>query len=260
MKALLHSRLFQGVVRHRRHEDGAHDFSYSLNLALLDLDELDDLPSHLPWHGKRFAPRSFRRSDYFAAHDPDMKKALRDRVDAELGFRPKGRIQMLTQLRSFGYLFNPVSFYLLHDEHDRLAAVIAEVTNTPWRERHAYVLDARGEDAAQTRKWTFQKVFHVSPFHGMDHVYRWRLQLRGHRFVVAMVNERAGKRVFDATLVGDLKGLSRHEVARQVRRSPLQSQRLHFAIYWQALRLFLKRATFHRHPHKAADPPKKIKA
>ena len=260
MTSMSNSRLFEGSVRHRRHGDGAHDFNYSLDLVLLDLDELDGLPSHLPWRGKRWAPRSFRRSDYFAAQDSNLDNAVRDCILAELGFRPAGRILLLTQLRSFGYLFNPVSFYLCHDDHHQLVAVIAEITNTPWRERHAYVLDARSETPQEVHDWSFEKVFHVSPFHGMDHIYRWQLQLHKDGLVVAMVNEREGKHVFDVTLAGDFQGLHRHGVARQVRRSPFQSQRLHFAIYWHALRLFLKRVTFHRHPRKVAESIANIKA
>jgi DUF1365 family protein len=252
MKSMTHSRLFEGAVRHRRHQDGAHKFNYSLNLVLLDLDELEELPSHLPWRGKRWAPRSFRRSDYFGAHDVDLKDAVRNQVVSELGFLPEGRILLLTQLRSFGYLFNPVSFYLCHDNSNQLVAVIAEITNTPWRERHAYTLDARSEVAQGNHSWSFEKEFHVSPFHGMDHVYHWRLQLHKEGLVVAMVNEHEEQRVFDVTLDGSFQSLNRRGVARQARRSPFQSQRLHFAIYWHALRLFLKRATFHCHPRKVA--------
>lgn len=254
MKALRRSRLFEGTVRHRRHADGLHAFRNTLRLVLLDLDELQELPSILPWGGKPWAPRSFRREDYFAPEEPDLRTAVRDRVERDLGFRPGGNVLLLTQLRSFSYLFMPVSFYLCHDTQDRLVAVVAEITNTPWRERHAYVLDARAEDPRSTRIWEFDKQFHVSPFHGMDHVYRWRLQVRHDRLVVAMVNERAGRRVFDATLAGRLQPFTRSGVARQAWRSPLQGQRIHFAIYVQALRLFLKRATFHRHPRKSAAP------
>jgi len=259
MKSMTHSRLFEGTVRHRRHEDRAHEFNYSLNLVLLDLDELEDLPSHLPWGGKRWAPRSFRRSDYFGAQDVDLKDAVRDRVLSELDFRPEGRILLLTQLRSFGSLFNPVSFYLCHDNNNQLVAVVAEITNTPWFERHAYTLDARSESPQEHHSWSFEKDFHVSPFHGMDHSYHWRIQLHKDGLVVAMVNEREGERVFDVTLDGSFQSLNRRGVARQVQRSPFQSQRLHFAIYWHALRLFLKRATFHRHPRKVAASTANIK-
>ncbi|MHC4380807.1 MAG: DUF1365 domain-containing protein [Planctomycetota bacterium] len=249
-----HSRLFQGTVRHRRHEDARHAFRYRLDLVLLDLDEASALSGFLPWGGKPWAPRSFCRKDYFAPESTDLKAAVQDRVEEDLGFRPEGRILLLTQLRSFGYLFMPVSFYLCHDAEDRLVAVVAEITNTPWHERHAYVLDARAEDPQAPRHWEFEKVFHVSPFHGMDHLYRWTLQLRGDRLVVAMENERDGRKVFDATLAGRLHPWTRSGVARQAWRSPFQSQRIHFAIYVQALRLFLKRATFHRHPKKSAIP------
>ena len=255
MSALLQSRLFEGVVRHRRLDDKNHAFQYPLRMMFLDLAEVSALPEILPWGGKAWSPRSFRREDYLSPEVPDLSEAVRDRVAKELGFRPEGRIVLLTQLRSFGYLFMPVSFYLCHDQEGELAAVVAEITNTPWRERHAYVLDARAESATAARRWEFDKVFHVSPFHGMDHVYRWRLQLRGNRLVVAMVNMRKGKKVFSATLSGQLTAANRKGMVRQIWRSPLQSQRLHFAIYLQALILFLKRASFHRHPLRAAKNP-----
>ena len=56
---------------------------------------------------------------------------------------------LLTNLRTLGHCFNPVSFYYCFDDAENLEAVVAEVTNTPWGERHAYVLDAPPHRARQ---------------------------------------------------------------------------------------------------------------
>ncbi len=252
MSALTHSRLFQGTVRHRRRGEKEHAFRYDLGLVLIDLAELPRLVDALPWRGLGWGPRAYRRADYLDAENPCLDTAVRLRVEAELGFRPDGAVRMLTQLRTFGYLFNPVSFYLCHDAEGGMAAVVAEITNTPWGERHAYVLDARDTARATTHRWSFRKVFHVSPFHGMRQTYHWALNLSGDRLAVSMWNEQDGKRVFDATLAGRLRPLTKRAMALDALRRPLQSQRLHLAIYWQAARLFLKRVRFHPHPRKLA--------
>lgn len=239
--------LFDGHVRHRRHRAGRHRFLYRLGLVLLDVDRTESFQGG--WL------RSFRRSDYHGHAAIPLKESVRLRVEEQLGFVPRGRVLMLTQLRSFGYLFNPVTFYLCHDEGDALVAVVAEITNTPWRERFDYVLDARDSTGTTTRRWTFAKAFHVSPFHGMDHEYRWTLRMEGDHLAISMVNFRDGKRQFDASLVGILRPLTRRSLRRQAMRSPFQGQRMHLAIYWHALRLFLKRATFHVHPDKRSHSP-----
>lgn len=250
MPSLEHSRIYSGWVRHRRRVDGQHSFCYPLSLVLVDLDEWQSLQELLPFRGHRFAPRSLRRSDYFDAENADLATAVRDHVEGQLGFRPGGRIQMLTQLRSFGYLFNPVTFYLCRDEAGGVEAVVAEITNTPWGERHAYVLDGRDGSQSATQSWTFEKTFHVSPFHGMDHLYRWRLHLSSNRLTVTMQNERDKRCVFDVVMNGRLSALNAKSLRRSIWRRPFQSQRLHAAIYWQALRLYWKKATFHPHPRR----------
>ena len=108
----------------------------------------------------------FRRADYLG--DPADRRwptpSARSSPSAP-GRAPGGPIRLLTHLRSFGHCFNPVSFYYCFDAGERLQAVVAEVTNTPWGERHAYVLGG-----AATARWpsAFDKELHVSPFMGMD--------------------------------------------------------------------------------------------
>jgi DUF1365 family protein len=170
-----------------------------------------------------------------------------DRVEQQLGFRPAGPVRMLTQPRTFGYVFNPVTIYYCHDEHEQLAAIAAEVTNTPWGERHTYVLDARTD----THK-RFRKDFHVSPFFPMDHDYDWRFSAPDAALEVHMSNLAREGAVFHAGLVARRRELSAATLAGVLLRYPLQSLRLHLAIYWQAALLYAKRTPFHTHPRKLA--------
>ena len=93
----------------------------------------------------------------------------------QTGARPQGPIRLLTQLRSFGHCFNPVSFYYCFDAGgERVQAVVAEVTNTPWGERHAYVIETAQPRHVAVLAGELDKALHVSPFMGMDHRYEAR--------------------------------------------------------------------------------------
>jgi uncharacterized protein len=78
--------------------------------------------------------------------------AVRQQVGIALGRTPQGAIRVLTQPRSWGLSFNPVSFFYCFEADGTLAAVLCEVTNTPWRERYHYVLPAQG-DGFSTSPW-----------------------------------------------------------------------------------------------------------
>jgi len=147
--------LYEGSILHLRREP-RRLFRHPLTLAYLDLEEVGAL---LDGRLVRSSPGlvRFRRSDYLGDPRIDLDHAVRDLVERRTGQRPRGPVRVLTQLRSFGHCFNPVSFYYcLDDTSGRIAALVAEVTNTPWGERHAYVIpDGAGR---------FGKALHVSPF------------------------------------------------------------------------------------------------
>jgi hypothetical protein len=166
------SRLYEGWVRHRRHAPTPHAFRYRLFQPYLDLDELPaTLDGRLFWSARRPALAWFRRADHFGDPAVPLAEAVRTEVARQTGARPTGPIGLLTHLRYFGYCFNPVSFYYCWDAAGAsLEFLLAEVTNTPWGERHCYVVDLRAGAPAPT-----PKAFHVSPFMGMDQEYRWRV-------------------------------------------------------------------------------------
>ena len=167
----MQSCLYLGSVRHRRFEPTDNRFAYRIFMTYLDLAEVPQLfDRYLFWSARRAAPAWFRRADFHGDAARPLDDAVRDLVASRTGARPTGPIRLLTHLRYFGYSFNPVSFYYCFDHSGtRVETIVAEITNTPWKERHAYVLPIEssvGSGAAW--RFQFQKQFHVSPFMPMD--------------------------------------------------------------------------------------------
>ncbi len=242
------SALYEGWVRHRRFEPVEHEFRYRLFLPYLDLDEMPEvLDPYALWSARRPAPAWFRRSDFMGDSSLPLADCARDAAAETLGSRPAGPVRLLANLRYLGHSFNPVSFYFCFDERDAsVEAVVAEVTNTPWGERHAYAIGHADDD--RVIRGRLEKSFHVSPLMGMDHTYDWRVTTPGDELVVHIASSRAGNQAFDATLSLRRRELSPGLMRSVLVRYPAMSVRVATAIYWQALRLKLKGAPYHAHP------------
>ena len=238
--------MYEGVIRHRRLTP-RREFAHPLALAYLDLDELPQLLD-----GGLVKPRPglvrFRRADYLGPATVPLDHAVRELVSECTGERPDGPIRLLTQLRSFGHCFNPVSFYYCFDPAgENVRALVAEVTNTPWGERHAYVL--RQRDAGRlVLSAQFEKAMHVSPFMGMDHRYDVHATTPGPTLSVHIGSSRAGSPVFDATLSLGRRELTRASMARMTARYPFATVRVLALIYAHAIGLKLAGAPVHPHP------------
>jgi DUF1365 family protein len=242
---------YEGWVRHRRYEPVQHGFRYPLFLMYLDLDELPQLFDGSPgWSARRPALARFRRSDYLGDPDRPLREEVLDLLAQRTDRRPDGPVRLLTQLRQLGVSFNPVSFYFCFDRQgEKVEAVVAEVTNTPWGERHSYVLERDGDGAVLSER--MPKEFHVSPFLAMDGDYEWRVSEPNGSLQVHIANSSDGTAVFDATL-----SLQRHELEpklmrRLLVRYPAASLAVLARIYLQALLLKLKGVRHYPHPERA---------
>lgn len=212
-------------------------------MAYVDLDEL---PSLLGGRLVRRSPGTvrFRRSDYHGPAEVPLDQAVRDTVERHTGSRPAGPIRVLTNLRSFGHCFNPVSFYYCFDAAgQQIDAVLAEVTNTPWGERHAYVVpEGLGR---------FEKAMHVSPFMGMDHTYTCNAARPGRHLSVSLENRRVGEKLFEASLVLERRELNPSSIRRVNLRYPLATVRVLALIYAHALGLRLSGVRPFPHPERS---------
>ena len=259
---VLHSALYRGKVTHARHAPKKHRFSYSVFLLYLDLDELPRLfQGAWLWSYERFNVASYQRRHFLGPPGIPLQDAVRARVEQVTGAAPPaGPIRLLTNVGYLGLCFNPVSFYYLFEaDGTTLHTIVAEITNTPWGERHCYVLSAStAVDAGESKEWRFDKDFHVSPFFEMDLRYRWRFNTpqasAGSTLAVAMenrVSSDAGDRVFDATLHLERSPFTKSALRRALLRHPWMTGKVLFAIYWQAFRLWMKRVPFFSHPERA---------
>jgi len=259
--------VYEGTIRHRRFEPIEHSFRYRFFLMYLDLGELPGVLDRFPlFSARRAAPARFRREDFMGDPARPLDECAREAVAAATGERPAGPVRLLTGLRYFGHSFNPVSFYYCFDPAgEQVEAVVADVQNIPWGERHPYVL-ARGERRGTVLSEDLEKSFHVSPLMGMDQTYSFRASEPGESIAVhiesrpretasarledgSMRSRQSGtQKTFDATLNLRRRELSGRTLGGMLARYPAMSLQVVAKIYAQSLRLKLKGAKYHPHP------------
>ena len=241
----MNSAIFRGKVRHRRFQPKEHKFSYRLYLNWIDLDEVKkafNIPLILSC-GRLPAIIKFNRKHYMSPETENLKKTVLDRIENDLGFRPEGKVCILTTIQYFGLCYNPVSFYFAYDRDGTPAAVASEINNTPWDQRFTYCHDLR-----KGKRHRFKKEFHISPFMPMEMDYTWFFHLEDEKIFINMQNFENGKLVFDATLKLAKQNFSVPAMIKSAILYPLMPVKIMAGIYYHAFRLWLKTTPFHEHP------------
>ena len=222
-------------------------------MMYLDLDELPGLfDKFWFWSARHVNLAHYARKDHLGNPKSSLKQSVIELVKSRSNIELKGPIRILTHLRYFGYGFNPVSFYYCFDEQDQnIKVIVAEVNNTPWGEQFCYVLpvDAKKDNPAHY-SFNLKKEFHVSPFNPMNHDYNWRFSKKDNHLAVHMENWLEGNKVFDATLSLQAMDINSRSLSRALIQFPLMTAKVSFSIYYQAIKLWLKRTPLYTHPDK----------
>jgi DUF1365 family protein len=236
--------MYEGTVWHRRAQP-EHRFHQHVSMAWLDLDHVGDLPAAPLLSTRAWSPARVRLDDFSGAPDVPLADQVRTRVERELGERPAGTVHLLANLRTWGFCFNPLAVYWCCDAQGAPVAQVLQVTNTPWHERHVYVIDRRGARADDT-SIRFAKAMHVSPFMPMDCTYELADAPPGPDLRMRLSLWRDDRRVFDSGISARRVALDASSVLRALVRHP--TQRVSIGIHVHAARLLRKGAVFHPHP------------
>ena len=253
------SAIYKGVVRHRRFEPSAHEFDYSIFMLLLKADEIPRVMQKFWQFGTNaLCWARFNRQDYVGDKDEDLSQAVKSKIAEKLGMQTRdinGDVYFLGQLRYFGFYFSPLNLYYLKQKGE-FKYMLAEVSNTPWNQKHYYLIDL--QDAQR-----HCKEFHVSPFNPMKQDYQWRVvpPTTDHKHCLVHIDifgkSEDQKKVFDATLNLSRVTLNQTELMRVLLRTPMQTFSIATGIYWQALKLLLKRTPLYQHPNRMSKKTKK---
>jgi uncharacterized protein len=259
---VLHDRTCEGTLTHVRRRPVAHRFRYRIWLAWLDIDTFARPRGPGPLWSRRWpAPVRLRDDDFLSGvsdgADGDAlslrERLRRQLLPHDLGHAADGRVFLLTQPRNWRAAFNPVSFFFCFGEDGRLCALVAEVTNTPWRERFVYVMRTECErpvrpDGVQRFRMKTDKAFHVSPFMDMALTYHWDVRLTARTLRIDMQLHDGPNAIFGATLALRCRPLTRATAASAALRYPAQNLRNLARIYWQAFRLWRRGVPHYSHP------------
>lgn len=239
----LESAIYQGTVWHERFAPTQHKFAYKIALFWLKLDELTKLDEIEHFHINRKGWLSFWRKDYCLPNIDDLQEAVLQQANAlhEGVDEITGEVFFLGQTRTLNLYFSPVNFYYIRS-NGRFTFMLAEVSNTPWNERHYYLVDLAKQAPTDKR-------FHVSPFNPMDMTYHWQISEPAEELTLVLNCHRKTKE-FGAGIVMKKSPITVNNLQRLKRTIPSMTLKTVIGIYWQAVKLFIKRTPFYGHPGK----------
>ncbi len=232
------SALYTGHIFHERFLPKRHRFKYPFFMWYLDLDEIDSQPALGRWFSTtNWALSRFRRSDYLTGCQRSLSACVKEEMGRLTGVEVSGKVFGLLNLRTLGLYFSPVNFYFGFSRDGAASHLLAEVSNTPWNERHHYAHLLNG---SQT-ELEDEKNFKVSPFNPSDgQVYRWRIEPPGDSVGINLgVHDQRGH-IFQAGLHLQRQPFTKKSARRLLLRKPAMTVFIVAGIYWQALKLFIK--------------------
>ncbi|MFC3195463.1 DUF1365 domain-containing protein [Marinicella sediminis] len=240
-----------GTVIHHRMHPKRHRFKYHMNWCIMDVDDLSFWTnSSRQWRHNRWGVFAIKDQDYIDDQPLPIGHKVREYIKQQTGQPFNGRIQLFTHPRFLGFGFNSVNFYFCQLA-GQMRYIISEINNTPWGEKHLYFHDCQqAEITGQNWTFAFSKAFHISPFMSMDIDYQWQFEVTAEAIVVRMSLHQKGVKLMQVLLDTKITPAVENSIKRHVLKRPFQPWKMAAGIYWQALKLWLKRIPFIAHPER----------
>jgi len=242
--------LLTGKVMHGRLFPKRNNFTYGIYYLALPLSQLGNLPiAH-----NRFAPLSFYDRDHGHCDGSDLESWARTLLKDHNLDKANGEITLICMPRIFGYVFNPVSFWLCHDKEQNLRVVLSEVHNT-FGERHTYICNHEDQrPITEKDTLTGEKLFHVSPFLKREGHYTYRFDLRDNKYGVWIDFYNAdGKKQLVTSLIGNFEPITQSNLRKNFWAHPLVTFKAITLIHWQALKIIAKGIKYISKPKQIDD-------
>jgi len=247
--------IVHGEVGHVRHRPTRHAFRYGAFCLRLPLSALPALESCGIAHN-RGGLLSFLDRDHGARDGTPLLPWIRGLLHAE-GIQADGEVVLHAFPRMLGYVFNPVSFWVCHDQHGSVRAVLCEVSNT-FGEHHNYLLaNSDGSALRSGQTLSARKQFHVSPFCEVKGRYTFRFHFSAGRWLARvdyLDDADQPQAILETRISGTVSALDRPAALALLWRYRFFTVGVIARIHWQALQLWLKGVRFFRKPAPPRQP------
>lgn len=251
----MNSCLYDVDLLHCRLEPKLHRFRNHIFMFYLDLDEIDSLAKSLKFFSRNcFNLYQFRDADHLNFSKLNVKENLREFLKQKGVTSNIKKVMLLTNLRTLGHLFNPVSFYFCFGDNGEAVCLVPEVGNT-FGELKPFFL---GPETLRNGKFQTRmiKYYYISPFMDLDAELDFEVSVPVEDLNIRVNDFKDDKKFFLSTMTGRRHELIDKNLLGFTFRYPFVTLQVISLIHWHAMRLYFKGLSYHRkedHPELQRD-------